>query len=160
DVWHQTSNLLAAFQAAFNGLTDEHDRLRGSGIVLWSANSLVGSKCEKARPRSFPVLNPDHIVDSRQVLSVEVRQCDKLNYSMLHNNRPLFKTFRIKRQGRERGVAQGVRVEVVLHAGTEKSTYSAAFDLTEWTPVVDVNSKARVSLTSELGRSLQESVFS
>ena len=88
---------------------------------------------------------------------MELTECDRLNYSMLHNNRPLFEIFRLKRQGR--GAVQGVQVHVTLHAGTEEANYEASFDLTESVPIVDVNNSVRVSLTSELSRSLQESVM-
>jgi hypothetical protein len=159
DVWYQTRDLFASYQAAFQGVMQGQEGLRGSGIVLWSAVSLIAqTRTAKAKPRPFPLLQPESVTDPRTVIAVDLSPCTRLNYSMLHNNRPLFDDFRIKRQGR--GAVQGVRVEVVLHAGTEKSTYAGAFDLTEWEPVVNVNPHVRVSLTSELARSLQESVYS
>lgn len=160
DVWYQGRDLSAAYQAAFEGLSAERGRLRGSGIVLWSAKSLLQpqqTRTPKPKTRALPLLQPGSITDYHDAVSVEITECKRLNYSMLHNNRPLFDTFRLKRQGR--GVVQGVRVELVLHAGTEEATYAASFDLTESVPVVDVNNFARVSLTSALSRSLQESVM-
>jgi hypothetical protein len=160
DVWYQGRDLTAACRAAFEGLASEHGRMRGSGIVLWSAQSLLqpqpAVRPAKLRPRPFPLLQPADVPDHRTAVSVDLVESTRLNYSMLHNNRPLFEAFRLKRQGR--GAVQGVRVEVVLHAGTEEANYAASFDLTESVPIVDVNNSARVSLTSELSRSLQESV--
>ena len=161
DVWYQGRDLIAAYQAAFAGLASEHGRLRGSGIVLWSAKSLLQpqptTKLPRLKPRPFPLLQPGEVPDHRTAVTVELTECDRLNYSMLHNNRPLFEIFRLKRQGR--GAVQGVQVHVTLHAGTEEANYEASFDLTESVPIVDVNNSVRVSLTSELSRSLQESVM-
>jgi hypothetical protein len=159
DVWYQGRDLIAAYQAAFAGLASEHGRLRGSGIVLWSAKSLLQpqtAKPPRLKPRPFPLLQPAEVPDHRTAVTVELNECSRLNYSMLHNNRPLFEIFRLKRQGR--GTVQGVHVQIILHAGTEEANYEASFDLTESVPIVDVNNVARVSLTSELSRSLQESV--
>jgi hypothetical protein len=160
DVWYQGRDLIAAYQAAFAGLSSEHGHLRGSGIVLWSARSLLqptqATKMARLKPRPFPLLQPGEVPDHRTAVTVELTECSRLNYSMLHNNRPLFEVFRLKRQGR--GSVQGVHVRVSLHAGTEEANYEASFDLTESVPIVDANNFVRVSLTSELSRSLQESV--
>jgi hypothetical protein len=142
-------------------LASERGRLRGSGIVLWSAKSLLQAqqttKLPRLKPRPFPLLQPGEVPDHRMAVAVELMECERLNYSMLHNNRPLFEIFRLKRQGR--GAVQGLHVQVSLHAGTEEANYEASFDLTESVPIVDVNNSVRVSLTSELSRSLQESVM-
>jgi len=161
DVWYQGRDLIAAYQAAFASLASERGQLRGSGIVLWSAKSLLQpqttTKMARLKPRPFPLLQPSEVPDHRTAVTVELTESLRLNYSMLHNNRPLFEIFRLKRQGR--GAVQGVQVQVVLHAGTEQATYGASFDLTESVPIIDVNDAVRVSLTSELSRSLQESVM-
>jgi hypothetical protein len=76
---------------------------------------------------------------------------------MLHNNRPPFDKFELKRL--IRGTLSDICVEIVLHAGNESSRYSATFTLNDREPIVDVRKTARVSLTSELARSLRESVY-
>ncbi|HKE29740.1 MAG TPA: hypothetical protein VKB88_45640 [Bryobacteraceae bacterium] len=160
DEWFATRDVLASYSAAFQGLSANRDRLWGADIVLWSASSLIGGMGRRFRhtPQPYPQLIPARTEEPHTVVAAEIDPCRKLNYSMLHNNRPLFEKFRLKRQSR--GEVRGVRIEIELHAGTEKSTYSAAFDLTRLEPVLDINREARVSLTSELARSLQESVFS
>jgi hypothetical protein len=76
---------------------------------------------------------------------------------MPHNNRPLFEKFEVKRQTARRLV--NVRVDVQLNTGAADAVYSTTFDLSRDRPMVDISALARVSLTSDMARSLRESVY-
>jgi hypothetical protein len=100
------------------------------------------------------------VADTVGGVDVNYRTLEKLNYSLLHNNLPLFTEFSIHR------ITEGeipVSVRVDLHAGVETAKYEASFTLNDKTPVINLADRhnkdsIRVSLTSELARSLAESV--
>ena len=168
EAWQRSGwDLLYGYREAWKGLSDYSAKLLGTGIVLWSATSLLPS-IQSKRPSaqtSTATISPETILsygdprfaDVKNAIEVAVEPCLKLNYSMLHNNRPLFNKFEVKRQAS--GRLQNVRVEVQLNTGSDAATYSTTFDLSRNRPIVDVSALARVSLTSDMTRSLRESVY-
>ena len=158
----------ASFRLALNELGARHGDLRGTCIVLWTARPVLdrapAAEVQSAARRAEAVrvleqVRSDSQVevregDARDLMVVEARPCPNLNYSLLHNNRDLFQTFRIKKP--KPGRIRGVEVEVVLHAGNESFPYRASVDLLE--PVTELRERIRVPLTSALSRSLRESV--
>ena len=89
-------------------------------------------------------------------MGVEARPCPSLNYSLLHNNRDMFVTFRISKFVPE--PIQDVEIEVVLHAGSESFPYRASIDLVD--KVTELRDRVRVPLTSGLARAVREAVHS
>ena len=179
--WH----LLAAYRQTWPRLISVAPQLRGTGIVLLTSSSLLDLPAvaapdpavteppreERRRgqrrataPGAVPgggagggagtTASPE---DSAPPVNVEYKPEKSLNYSLLHNDRSLFEKFVIKRQ--TAGVHHGVGVEIALHAGMETARYQATFTLDDATPLVDVAGVARLSLTSALSRSLDESVY-
>jgi hypothetical protein len=162
EAWQSSGwNILAACRDAWQGLQASNTKLTGTGVVLWSAHSLIKAPTTGTAAATSPSPETIHhtpaFPDLRKAISVTINPRDKLNYSMLHNNRPLFEKFEVKRQ--TSGRLLNVRVDITLQAGTESADYSAVFDLGRSTPLVDVNERARVSLTSDMARSLRESVY-
>jgi hypothetical protein len=163
--WQRSNwNLLVAYKEALKSLSEYAVKMRGTGIVLWSAASLlpyVQSSPSLTSPQttSSPesLLTPSGLSDLATAIRVVVESCAKLNYSMLHNNRPLFEKFEVKRQTAGRLV--NVRVDVQLNTGAADAVYSTTFDLSRDRPMVDISALARVSLTSDMARSLRESVY-
>lgn len=163
--WERSGwNLVSAFRESLKSLQEYSAKLRGTGIVLWSGTSLLPfAKMSQstATPQTTvsqePLLRAADTSDMDTAIRVVVEPCSKLNYSMLHNNRPLFDKFEVKRQ--KSGRLINVRVDVVLNTGSANAIYSTTFDLSRARPMVDVSNLARVSLTSEMALSLRESVY-
>ncbi|HLA79009.1 MAG TPA: CHAT domain-containing protein, partial [Vicinamibacteria bacterium] len=149
---------LPAFRWAWNDLRARRRDLKGTGIVLWTARSVLdrpaparaASGAERAQESPSEVREGN----ARDLMDVEARPCPSLNYSLLHNNRDLFQTFRIRKP--KPGRIRGVEIEVILHVGNETFPYRATVDLLE--PVTEIRERIRVPLTSALSRSLRESV--
>jgi hypothetical protein len=87
-------------------------------------------------------------------LKVEVETFDQVNYSLLHNNRGLFKNFKIRKLAQ--GRLSGIRVKVVLYVGSDSFPYETSFDLDQ--PIFDAAPGIKVPMTSMLARSIRESI--
>jgi hypothetical protein len=149
--WRLTEgDALRSFEAAFAGLSGGPE-LAGSGIVLWSASPLLEAK----REAPFALRErPARKGSARELIGVEARPVERLNYALLHNDRDLFESFRLLNYSG--GRIEGVSVEVTLHAGQEALPYRAQVDLLR--PVTDLRDRVRVPLTSTLARSVREAV--
>lgn len=133
--------------------------LRGTGIVLWSRSEL-----SLKRPRDSVAdalverrvsVPPLHDGGARSILDCDIRPFPVLNYSLLHNDRSLFGRFVIK--AKSEGVIFDIRVTAELDVAGSRFAYSTTFDLRDFYANL---SQIRISLTSDLLRSLQENVYS
>lgn len=137
----------------------ERGTLRGTGIVLWTQEQLP-LECP---PEDGPVKSLEANVPipalsdggARSILDFDIRPFPALNYSLLHNDRSLFRRFVIK-TARE-GTVFDLRVLVELEVAGFRHSYSTVLDLRDFYANL---SKIRVSLTSDLLRNLQENVYS
>jgi hypothetical protein len=133
--------------------------LRGTGIVLWTREELPlkrprDSEADASLERRVTVPQP-HDGGARSILECDVRPFGALNYSLLHNDRSLFRRFVIKTE--QEGTIFDLRVSVDLDVAGSRHSYSTALDLRDFFANL---SRIRVSLTSDLLRNLQESVYS
>ena len=102
--------------------------------------------------------------EARQVVTVDIQPLEELNYSLLHNQQPLFERFAIfngsaTRNKVDRLDAVGdVDVSVELSAGTETACYSRLLTLDGTN--VDLKKDIHVPLTSALLRSVGEAINS
>ena len=133
--------------------------LRGTGIVLWTRAEL-----ELQRPRDSESDNlheqrvtvpPMHDGGARSILEFDIRPFDRLNYSLLHNDRNLFKRFVIKTE--KEGTVFDLHVQVGLDVAGVRHTYFTAIDLRDF--YINLT-RIRISLTSDLLRGLRENVYS
>ncbi len=177
-------NTLEAFRLTCNTLR-EQGGLYGTGVVLWSARSLVAqpeAATSRRRGRgaaaSAPALpaataeieervktekenekyiDPDDIAPDKvsEILQVNIKPYESLNYSMLHNNRPLFREFRISKPGPDR--VRGIEVKVELWAGPTSSPFEQTLEITDRKPA-DLSDKVRVPLFYSMGLAISESV--
>jgi hypothetical protein len=166
---------LKAFQLACKMLKAQPQGLQGTGVVLWSDHSLIkpqpAAPRRRARRTEAPpapeqvedrmrqerekVLTPTKSAeDARQLLPVDVKPYQSLNYSMLHNDRELFETFLIRKL--ETGRVNRIQVEVVLYAAGEKFPTLKSVDLVE--TALDLRKHIRVPLLFSLGPAIRESV--
>jgi hypothetical protein len=157
--WHT----LDAFKKTLSGLKPYADRLRGAGIVLWSSTSLVEAtspaineptqkkaKRQKAAAAAASISN----VCTASHIHAEIKPIQALNYSILHNRQPIFKTFSIYKFCP--GELSDLHVEVELQIGNERFGYRSTFTMSDH--VRDLSGEIKIGLTSEMARSLQESV--
>jgi hypothetical protein len=179
--WRSEWKLLESFQAACQVLRDQPANLNGTGVVLWSDRSLLPEQAaeqkRKARrtkavsftypPAAAPsaqamrlstekeqLLSPADRSQAAEMLQVETEALPECNYSALHNNRPLFRTFKINKY--KPGRAEQIGVDVTLYVGEQSATYSATFDLKE--SLLDLRDKIRVPLLHAAWADLAECV--
>lgn len=167
DGWH----LAAGFRQAWEVVQSQPSSVLGLGLVLWGGRPLVLSGLDRAVARTRRETAQPPLVwlpgavplsDTQRVISVHIEPVKELNYSLLHNYRGLFERFTLvntsadyKNSDRLATLAD-VDVSVTLSAGVEKATYQRRLTLD--TTIVDLREQVHVPLTSELMRSVQESI--
>jgi hypothetical protein len=161
-------NLLDAFRLAwYQSSTRDNECLRGTGIVLWSRESLLDIECSRGSFDPSGVASPpaDLLRGFEDELDKPIPQAERrnvkafaspieqINYSLLHNNKSLFQYFYI-RKPQCVGSLKDLKVDVALHAGPDAMSYHTSGDLSGsiW-PLDDI---VRLPLTSTLARSLRE----
>jgi len=159
--------LRRAFQLALSQAMEDSPAMRGSGIALWSAESLC--LAEESRPQTGEVVLEDAVgqrvrneresqirIGANQRLDAIVKVFPsarkELNYALLHNNVDLFESFFFRKF--QSGRLDDVSVEVGLQVGGEVYKYEQTLDLTK--PVTDLNPSIRVPLTWDYLRSMRE----
>jgi hypothetical protein len=148
-------DLLTAFERTMGELSDYKTKLRGTGIVLWSAQPLVGPNAV-ARSKPLEATAPRREQGPIQdLLETDITPHKRLNYSLLHNGtKPLFDSFSIYKY--QQGSLGDVEVEVELQIGNERFPYKRTLEMRHH--VMDLSEEIGVGLTSDLARSLRESV--
>ncbi len=173
--WRKSNwDLLAAFMMACQSLRAQPRGLSGTGVVLWTSQSFLKTATEKNEAFQLPdlgkleqemrleksnVIKPDDAelakdeAAARELLPIEVEPSTMINYSMLHNERPLFKKFLIhKLHVRE---VNHLEVDVALQVGDQKAEYSASWDVVD--SPLDLRDKIRLPLLSKAWAEIGES---
>ena len=152
---------------AFSGAWEKTRQRRamvGTGVVLWSDRRLVGadsiamqaraSKLQKRLAKeSEQLILPDQVTPG-EVTTVSIKAFEELNYSLLHNRRPMFETFKFVKT--KPGRMEGITVFVELNAGGERFPYRKRFDIT--TNELDLRSEIHAPLIGDLVRSSREPI--
>ena len=154
-----------AFDLAWAEMRSQPRSVQGSGLVLWSREPLLAAEVTTATPARTAIT--ERMVEERRqvidlatepdvdrVVQVTVDPLTEANYSLLHNNRGLFREFAIRKL--RPGRLETLRVNAELHVGTETYPYRRTFTLID--AFVDLNALVRVPLTSALARSRHEPV--
>ncbi len=126
-----------AFATAWRLLKESGRDLRGSGIVLWSSKSMLDGPTDgedrrsldlahRIRQKEREVLHADTEARARELIQVRVSPKSRINYSLLHNRRPFFEQFELRRAP---GRVDDVEVEVALHVGSERPVYRSVVSL-------------------------------
>jgi hypothetical protein len=174
-------DMLAAFKLAFKMLREQPQGLQGTGLVLWSARSLLTPQLQpsrraarrpapafedlerKMRSEKMETITLQQFQSAQagtgdggigDLLRVEVKPFDTLNYSMLHNNRALFETFTLRKL--KTGRVNRIQVKVMLYVGLESFQYTTAVDLIE--SAIDLKDRIRVPLIYSTGPTIRDSV--
>jgi hypothetical protein len=182
--WRRSGwDVLAGFRDAFTGLGLQGDKVRGTGIVLWTRRRLIGLGTAEGTRRRGRRLNsgtgpggtgapvastgqspttgehlPNEVANPAEHIAIDYQAPTALNYSMLHNDDRMVPRLVIRRQ--KPGIFRAIRLEVIVQAGAEQAAYRETVTLDDQQPKVDVHERVRVPLTSELTRRLDESLRS
>lgn len=156
--WH-TSNwdLLRSFDAALDLLSGGGNRKTGTGVVLWSASSLVDVHPPKVRVAAKTRERVPELVLAHDLISV-VEPVKSVNYSLLHNRQSLFERFTLTNAHPTRTI-EGVRLYVELCVGDQNYPCRFRLDLAPGS-MATLTDEIRIPLTSTLFRSLREAVRS
>ena len=139
--------------------------LLGTGVILWSDSLLVSKVEAKAiasrasrvlkslEKETERVLSPatESVAD---LITIAVKPVEELNYSLLHNRRPLFEDFKLVK--RKPGRMSGISVNVSLNTGGQTFPFEKTLDLVD--NELDLRKEIHASLTGDLARSLREAV--
>ena len=164
---HASWTLRDAFIAAWEKLRQHPTGLVGTGIVLWSEGALVapGTEVEttavrarRQRMKRDLERDTEHELDPARekvtdIVALTITPIEELNYSLLHNRRPLFEDFKLVK--RKRGRMTNLSITVDLNAGSWSFPFRRHCDMVE---ELDLKSEIHASLTADLVRSVRESV--
>ena len=155
-----TQDLEAGFGAGWNALQSQGKLLRGTGIVLWRGGTLkqapeavaVDLKPKPAAAPDVPIPSEVSVHKASQLIAVTVEPEPQFSYGLLHNDRDLFRRFMLR--SFSDAPLHGVDVFVELH--TNEGTYPWRHSFVLDSPVLDLQRKVRIALTSNLARSVDE----
>ncbi|MCA9136094.1 MAG: hypothetical protein KDB00_05030 [Planctomycetales bacterium] len=177
----QRWNTLAAFCQGWQSVSAYRSRIRGSSIVLWSADSLVSGVDADQWLRTEPVnvvesigtttatraADPgqDRIAD---LMKISVRPKAELNYSSLHNGESVLDRLTIRLDPTKVGNSDNsgpaitkiddVEIEVQLHVGVESYPFRSRINLSTDKYRYDLENEVALPLTSRLFRTINEPV--
>jgi hypothetical protein len=160
-----------AFRSAWEEVLNRPGQMQGTGVVLWNSTPLFAAPAarsaliagrhqhkltrrlekESGKAKFAPDVSPS---DVSKYIAVHVKPLEDLNYSLLHNQRPLFQRFVLSRKTPQS--LCDVRVRVALSAGAESAFFERSLTLD--TAALDLRREIQVALTSALTRSVHESV--
>ncbi|HZN33620.1 MAG TPA: CHAT domain-containing protein, partial [Pirellulaceae bacterium] len=159
--WSKSQDLLAAFRGTLHNLMRSSGQtLAGTGVVLWSAASLLlpttappPDEENYSVPARLAELDPQQPLE--QQIQVDVKVRDNINYSLLHNGRSLFQQlYVVNRTGKRLDNLQ-VRVRLFVAGDTDEQVTR----LNVAGPGVDVGRLVSVPLISRQLRCYRESVL-
>src|SRR5690606_15710920 len=93
-------NSIAAFSYAWEQIRALKAPLQGSGLVLWTAQKLEDTQLISEHTIRQKTRQPIRLRDDnvRDMLQIDIEHIPELNYSILHNDGPLFSKFTIKKK--------------------------------------------------------------
>jgi hypothetical protein len=155
-----------AFLDAWRHMQGHGDRLHGTGIAIWMGTSVFGAhmsgadagmEAEVPAPGQLERLASHAVTPISELLSVEIEVPGEINYSLLHNQRPLLSKLTLTKLVKDPLV--DINVVVELNLGAENYPFRCTLlDLKE--PQLAMASMIQIPLTASLPRSLRERVHS
>jgi hypothetical protein len=142
------------------------DKLHGTAIAMWMGRSVfdahasgipVAVQTQDADEARLERLQRQSLAPVNELLSVEIDVPGEINYSLLHNQRPLLGKLTLTKLVNE--PLENIGVTVELNLGAENYPFRCTLlQLTE--PQMAMASLVQVPLTASLPRSLRERVHS
>jgi hypothetical protein len=163
-------DVVSAFEYAWQTARNTGQPLQGSAVVLWSGRSildrayldegLAGERRQDGIRKQWreKLSQAPSAETIRSQMEVDVDPISQLNYSILHNNGPIFKRFRIRKKDASLGRVEGLLVNVDLYVGADSYPFRMETSIDETVPQVDLLDIIRVSLASALSRTIRESI--
>lgn len=170
---HHKGDLQVAFRQAWEDIRAHSGAVLGSGMVLWSSRPLVRAGTVPTRGRKAAIsskptglMTPDSVSREKleRVIKVEIEVPEEINYSLLHNREPLFKTFTVMNHSSlqdardQLSTLADLDISVRLSTGTEEAVFEKRVNVD--TSALDLKKDIHVPLTSDLMRSSHESINS
>jgi hypothetical protein len=159
----------SAFGRALRAARNLPEGLGGAGVVLWLARPLAVEATSDEEPhattQSLPARREILFGGTagrtpHELLEVSVLPLREFNYSLLHNNQGLFKSFIIRVKDpdilEEGTFVRDVRIEATLHVGADSFPCRLTCELDRKRN--DLEPRIRMALTSSMPRRLRESV--
>lgn len=138
-------------------------RLHGTAIVVWMGTSVfdyyeIGDQQPDPKPRT-PERQPVRLdnVPVRELLQVQVDVPSSVNYSLLHNDRPLLNRLTLAKLVPD--ALEDITVEVELNLGAQNYPYRRTLMLLD-EPQQEIAPAVKIPLTATLPRALRERVHS
>jgi len=154
-----------AFMAAWHKMSG--DRLHGTAIVIWMGRSVFDVyRRERAREKAWatakdareqPPLTPLTLTPIHKALHVDFDVPEEVNYSLLHNDRPLLTTLTLTKLVNTPLEDIGILVE--LNLGTQNYPYRTTQLVLDEAQLA-LADQVRIPLTATLPRALRERVHS
>lgn len=155
-----------AFVEAWSHLQGFGDQLHGTAIAMWLGRSvfdlhtlgaLAAAADEAPEPPAEEQLNRQDRTPVRELLSVEIEVPGEVNYSLLHNQRPLLAKLTLTKLVNY--PLENIGVTVELNLGAENYPFRCTLLQLE-EPQLAMASMVQIPLTASLPRSLRERVHS
>ena len=158
------TDITGAFAQAWAKMDDP--RLQGTGIVIWLGRSVVyeyeppktdatsvveaprARKTKQERLASAPL---------RELLEVQLEVPDEVNYSLLHNDRPLLDRLTVSKLVPD--ALEDIRVTVELNLGAQNYPYRCTYPVLD-EPQIGLAPQVHIPLTATLPRALRERLHS
>jgi len=154
-------DILSCFFKARRHLVRNYNYAVSAGVVLWSARSwfergLLEKAVSDVAPTSAAAKKP--LGNPPSAISIWMKPVTSLNYSLLHNDQPIFEQFTMMKL--QHGVLEALTVEVSLDTGGAQGSCSCRVTLPSSTGKLPYRlaSMIKLPLVAELMRSCSESV--
>jgi hypothetical protein len=157
-----------AFLAAWHAMTGAD--LHGTAIVIWMGRTVFAEPARAQAPAQVPPAAAAAAEEDRdawrarraatpigQLLDVEVEAEDEVNYSLLHNDRPLLRKLTLSKLVQE--PLDDISVQVELNVGAQNYPFRCTRTRLDQ-PQLAIASDVRIPLTATLPRALAERVRS
>jgi hypothetical protein len=155
-----------AFVAAWKHMQGHGDRLHGTAIAMWmgvsvfdvhSVEELEARPPEAVAPSRTELLKRHSETPISELLSVELEVPAEVNYSLLHNQRPLLGKLTLSKLVKD--PLEDITVNVELNLGAENYPFRCTIlDMKD--PQLAMASTVQIPLTATLPRALRERVHS
>ncbi len=164
--WSRNDELAITEAFAQAWATMDDPRLQGTGIVIWVGRSVVDKykappPVETAAPASPKARQAQHSrlasIPMRELLEVQLEVPDEVNYSLLHNDRPLLDRLTVSKLVPED--LENIVVTVELNLGAQNYPYRCTHMVLD-EPQIGLAPQVRIPLTAALPRALRERVHS
>jgi hypothetical protein len=145
-----------AFDGALAAMRQQNFRLHGSCIAVWTASSAFAPAGAEYTAEELRQNAVEDEMQLWQQIHVAVKPYAEINYSLLHNEQPLFQAFEIRRRFGSRRLPLEITVE--LGSGADSLPYRKS-DAIERLPL-SYRTDVKLPLISTLTRSLRERLHS